>query len=125
MSDSPSNDSFGRPGPTQSGPRPALAAGYGRQDLDEVAIADRRVDCVSAKRFAVDEYTHEAAELVLAIEDELAKARMLRLDGFDTHPYGAGVDLDETKTARRSPVARGNLYLRHFFDTFNPPPLHP
>ena len=35
------------------------------------------------------------------------------LDGFDARPHAVGVNLDETKAARSSPVARGNLYLRH------------
>jgi hypothetical protein len=48
-----------------------------------VDIRDGRVDRVSVEGFAVHEEAHEAAEIALAVEDELAKARMLGLDGFD------------------------------------------
>ncbi len=89
-----------------------LAARRGRQDLDLVGTRDGRVDRVAVERFAVHKEANEAAEVALAVEDEFAKARMLDVDGFDTRPHGVGIDFDETKTARRPPVARGNLYLR-------------
>ncbi len=91
----------------------ALTACCGRQDLDVVAVGDGRVDRVPVERFAVDEDPHEAADVAIAIEDELAKTMVLGLDGFDTRPHRVGVDLDEIKASRWSPVARGNLYLRH------------
>ncbi len=76
-------------------------------------MPDGRVDRVSVVRFAVHEEAHEAAEVAIAIENEFTNAGMLGLDRLDTRSHRLGVNLDETQAARRSPVARGHLYLRH------------
>jgi hypothetical protein len=77
-----------------------------------VGLGDGGVDRVPVERLAVHEEAHEAADVAVAIENEPAKAGMLDLDGFDARPHAVGIDFDETKTARRSPVARRHLYFR-------------
>jgi hypothetical protein len=85
----------------------------GGQDLHAIARLDRCVHATSIERVPVDEQAHEAAQVAVGVEHQLAKTRVLRLDRFDASPHRDGVDLDEAATARRASVARGDLDLGH------------
>jgi len=83
------------------------------EDFDPIVTRDLSITRLAIQLVAVYEKRRKQPDLAIGVENEFAKAGILRVDRVDALPHRAPGNHDQALSVRRTPVTGRNVYLGH------------